>query len=74
MSARNPLANTCAIMVSSHKMPAETCPPWHPTSEKKAERKALRDGPAPRATRSANSWNSIQRNARPKTQVTAIAI
>src|SRR5271155_2555766 len=27
MSARKPLAKTCAIMVSSHKMPAETCRP-----------------------------------------------
>ena len=31
-------------MVSSHSTPAETCRPWHPTSEKNALRNALRDG------------------------------
>ena len=72
MSARNPLANTCAIMVSSQRMPAETCRPWHPTSVKNAERKALRVGPAPRATRSANSRNSSARNPSPSRQVTAM--
>src|SRR5258708_3160018 len=73
MSALNPLAATCAIIVKSQRMPAETCRPWHPTSVKNAERNALRVGPAPRITRLANSLPSIARNPRPRTQVTAMA-
>src|SRR3984893_1403563 len=73
MSALNPLAKTCAIIVNSHRMPAETCNPWQPTSVKNADRNALRVGPAPRATRPANSLPSIVRKPRPKAQVTAIA-
>src|SRR6266403_2133592 len=73
MSGLNPLVNTCAIIVSSQRMPAETCSPWQPTSVKNADRNALRDGPAPRATRLANSLPSIERKPRPKAQVTAIA-
>src|SRR6202163_4572085 len=73
MSGRNPLAKTCAIIVSNQSMPAETCSPWHPTSVKNADRNALRVGPAPRATRSANSLPSMARKARPKAQVTAMA-
>src|ERR1700694_3357845 len=73
MSGMNPLVNTCAIIVSSHRMPAETCSPWQPTSVKNADRNALRVGPAPRATRLANSLPSIARKPRPKAQVTAIA-
>jgi hypothetical protein len=60
-------------MVNSQRMPAETCKPWHPTSAKKADRNALREGPAPRAMRSANSRNSMIRKPIPSTQVTAIA-
>ena len=49
ISARKPLANTCAIMVRSQRVPAETCKPWHPTSAKKADRNALREGTCGRA-------------------------
>ena len=44
MSDRKPLANTCAIMVSSHRMPAETCSPWQPDQrkERRQERAARR--------------------------------
>ena len=35
-------------MVPSHRSPAVTCTPWHPTRVKKEDRKALRLGPAPR--------------------------
>src|SRR6266851_5392258 len=73
MSGLNPLVNTCAIIVSSHRMPAETCSPWQPTSVKNADENALRVGPAPRATKSANSLPSIVRKPRPKAQVTAMA-
>src|SRR6267142_4502141 len=73
MSGLNPFVNTCAIIVSSHRMPAETCSPWQPTSVKNADRNALRVGPAPRATKSANSLPSIVRKPRPKAQVTAMA-
>src|SRR5258706_15414776 len=72
MSALNPLATTCAMIVKSHRIPAETCSPWVPTSVKNADRKALRDGPAPCATRLANSRASIMRKPRPKAQVTAM--
>src|SRR6267154_981235 len=74
MSGLNPLVNTCAIIVSSQRMPAETCSPWQPTSVKNADRNALRVGPAPRATRLANSLPSSARKPRPKAQVTAMAI
>ena len=70
MSARKPFAETCAIMVRSQSMPAETWMPWHPTRAKKEDRKALRVGPAPRATRPENSWPSRARNAKPRRQVT----
>src|SRR3982075_741217 len=73
MSALNPLVKTCAIIVSSHRMPAETCRPWQPTSVKNADKNALRVGPAPRTTRLANSLPSIARKPRPKAQVTAMA-
>src|SRR6266403_1672806 len=73
MSALNPLVKTCAIIVSSHRMPAETCSPWQPTSVKNADRNALRVGPAPRTTRLANSCPSRTRKPRPSAQVTAIA-
>src|ERR1700716_2650782 len=73
MSGLNPLVNTCAIIVSSHRVPAETCSPWQPTSVKNADRNALRVGPAPRATRLANSLPSSARKPRPKAQVTAMA-
>src|ERR1700704_5164126 len=72
ISALNPLAMTCAIIVNNHRMPAETCSPWQPTSVKNADRNALRVGPAPRATRLANSLPSIARKPRPKTQGTAL--
>ena len=49
MSALNPLVKTCAIIVSSHRMPADTWSPWQPTSVKNADRNALRVGPAPPA-------------------------
>ena len=65
MSARNPFARIYAIMVSSHSRPAVTWRPWHPTSMKKAERSALRVGPAPRATSSANSRTSSRMNTAP---------
>src|SRR3981189_3471898 len=73
MSGLNPLVNTCAIIVSSHRVPAETCSPWQPTSVKNADRNALRVGPAPRATRLANSLPSSARKPRPRAQVTAMA-
>src|SRR5258708_2423839 len=73
MSALNPLATTCAIMVNSQRMPAETCSPWQPTSVKNADRNALRDGPAPCATRLANSLPSIASTPTPKMQGTAMA-
>jgi len=72
MSALNPWRPTCAIIVNSHRIPAETCSPWVPTSVKNADRKALRDGPAPCATRLANSLASNHEKAEAKAQVTAM--
>src|SRR4051794_15090567 len=46
MSARKPLATTCAIMVSSHRMPAETCPPSYQREEGRQECAARRTGAA----------------------------
>ncbi len=43
----NPSVATCNSMTISQHRPMVTCSPWVPTKVKKAERKALRDGPAP---------------------------
>src|ERR1700737_2687518 len=74
MSGLNPLVKTCAIIVSSHRMPAETCSPWEPTSVKNADRNALRDGPAPPTTRLANSRPSRKRKPRAKAQGPPLAV
>ena len=43
----NPSVATCNSMTISQHRPMVTCSPWVPTKVKKAERKALREGPAP---------------------------
>ena len=43
----NPSVVTCSIMTMSQHNPRVTWSPWVPTKVKNAERKALRDGPAP---------------------------
>ena len=51
--------------------PLVTWTPWVPTKVKKADRNALRDGPAPFATMPANSVASMNRKAAPSTNVRA---
>ena len=49
-----------------------TCKPCAPTNVKKADKKALRAGPAPAATMLVNSPASIVRKQAPSTKVTTI--
>src|ERR1700754_4185744 len=67
-----PSVATCSAMITSHASPTVTCSPCVPTSAKKADRNALRDGPAPADTMAANSVTSIPRNIAPNTKVAAI--
>jgi len=69
IGCRNPFAAICAVIYTSQIRPAVTCAPCIPTSVKKADRKALRDGAAPSRTMPANSLISMYRNAAPSAKV-----
>ena len=69
MSARKPLAKTCAIIVRSQSRPAVTCRPWQPTSVKKADRKALRVGPGAARDHAGEFADLEPRKAAPSTKV-----
>src|ERR1700722_14724748 len=69
---RNPSVATCNSMTISQHRPRVTCSPWAPTKVKKADRKALRDGPAPMLSMWLNSLTSRPRNVAPKMKVIAI--
>src|SRR6202034_1894898 len=68
----NPSVATCNSMTTSQHRPRVTCSPCVPTKAKNAERKALRDGPAPMLSMWLNSLTSRLRNVTPKMKVIAI--
>ena len=70
MSARKPLATTCAIISASQSSPAVTCSPWHPTRVKNADRKALRCGAGAAGDHVGELANLESEEAAPSTQVT----
>ncbi len=61
-------ARSGASSITSQAIPTVTWVPWVPTKVKNEDRKALRVGPAPRCTMSANSAISSHRNLTPSSR------
>ena len=69
--ALRPLMKTWAAMTAIQIRPKVTWMPWVPTKVKKAERKALREGPLPLVIMMRNSLASMTMNPKPSRNVTA---
>ena len=69
--AVRPLMATWAAMTAIQIRPKATWMPWVPTNVKKAERKALREGPLPPMIITRNSLTSMTMNPKPSRSVTA---